>query len=160
VGFESFQIELHGGHATCLEAEGAIRTLERISIDHDAAGSGSSRFFVMNDGKHVVEIELKHSPPVISCRFTLCHPPSIDAVFLGLVRQLMVLLGMHATIRDDVRPEHAHSFTLDAFDELAAATLQYIHARRLEWIEMCGTEQLAATTSEVFQRIICPQCQP
>src|SRR5260370_4215740 len=109
MGFESFRVELRGGRKTHRQASEVIRDLDHVTIDRDSIHTPGSMFFLMNDGKHVVEIELMDSPVKLSCRFTLCHPPSMDAVFLGLVKQLMTLLGMQASVCDDVPPEHAHS---------------------------------------------------
>jgi hypothetical protein len=114
----------------------------------------------MDDGQHLLEVELLDAPVRLSCRFTLCHPPSVDAAFLGFVRELMVNLGMEAKICDDVRPEHAQAFSLDRYAEFSAVTSGYLAARRAEWITAFGTKQLAATTNEVYERIILPQCQP
>src|SRR5439155_19559741 len=95
-----------------------------------------------------------------SCRFTLCHPPSVDSAFLGVVRELMFRLGMEAKICDDVRPEHSRSFSLAEFAEFSAITSQYTAARRREWIRAFGYEPMAATTNAVHQRVILPRCQP
>src|SRR5437762_13794334 len=148
MGFESFRVELRGGRKTYRGASEAIREVDHLTIDPDSIRTLGSMFFLLNDGNHVVEIELMDSPVKLSCRFTLCHPPSIDAVFLRLVKQLMTLLGMEARICDDVPPEHAHSFSVDDFDDFSAVATRRIASRRLEWISVFGTELAAATTSE------------
>lgn len=159
MGFESFRVELRGGRMTHREASQVIGDLDHLVIDRDSIRMPGSMYFLMNDGKHVVEIELMDSPVRLSCRFTLCHPPSIDSVFLGLVKQLMSRLGMEARIRDDVPPEHAHSFSADDFDDFSAVATRCIASRRREWISAFGTELAAATTSEAHARIILPHCQ-
>jgi hypothetical protein len=159
MGFESFRVELRGGRKTYRGASEAIRDLDHLTIDPDSIRTSGSMFFLLNDGNHVVEIELMDSPVKLSCRFTLCHPPSIDSVFLGLVRQLMSQLGMEARICDDVPPEHARSFSVNEFDDFSAAATRCIASRRLEWISFFGTELTAATTSEAHARIILPHCR-
>jgi hypothetical protein len=67
---------------------------------------------------------------------------------------------MNVRICDDVEPEHEHPFSLDEFAEFSAITVRCIAARRAEWIGFWGTEMLAATTPEAYERIILPRCKP
>jgi hypothetical protein len=160
MGFESFRIELRGGKVTYQQADETIRRLPFAKRDHESVPTQGSTYYLIDDSRHVIEVELKDAPVRLSCRFTLCHPPSVDSALLDLARDLMSRLGMQANICDDVRPEHAHSFSLGEFAELSAAVAHYIAARRAEWVANFGTETLAATTSTAFQRIILPRCEP
>ncbi len=160
MGFEAFRVELRGGSATYREADEVVRQLPHVQRDHQSIPLKGSTYYLLDDGQHVLEIEIRAAPVKLSCRFTLSHPPSVDAVFLDLVRELMVRLGMEATICDDVRPEHARPFALQEFSEFAAITARSIAARRAEWRAAFGDEPLAATTNEVYQRVILPRCQP
>jgi hypothetical protein len=160
MGFESFRIELRGGRANHQEADDIIRQLLHAKPDHESLPMPGSTYYLIEDGRHVIELELKDVPVRVSCRFTLCHPPSVDAAFLSLARDLMSRLEMAVDICDDVRPEHARSFSLNEFAEFSAAVSRYIAARRAEWVTNFGTETLAATTNEAFRRIILPRCQP
>ena len=160
MGFESFQVVLRGGTAPAREVAETLRGLPHLKLDEQSHPLPGPTYYLRADGQHVIEIELDDCSPVrVSCRFTLCHPPSVDAAFLALIRELMACFGMEATICDDVRPEHAHSFSLANYAELEAATLGYIAARRVEWVAVFGGQQLPATTSEVYGQIILPQCQ-
>ncbi len=160
MGFESFRVDLRGGGARFPEADEAIRRMRFVKPDPQSLPMQGSAYYLFDDGQHVIEIEVMDSPIHISCRFTLCHPSSVDSAFLGLVRELMLRLGMRVTICDDVRPEHAHAFSLAEFSDFASITSGYIAARRAEWIAVFGDEPMAATTSEVYERVILPRCQP
>ena len=160
MGFESFQVTLRGGQVGHAEVNETVRILPHMKLDPQSAFSPSSICYVMDDGQHVIEVELMDAPVSLSCRFTLCHPDTIDFAFLGLLRRLMVRFGMEATIRDEVRPEHEHSFPLAEFAELSACLPEYIATRRSEWIAEFGTARIAATSAECFRRIILPRCQP
>src|SRR5436309_2373439 len=157
MGFEAFRVELRGGGAMWPEAHEVIRNLPCIKPDQQSVPMQGSAFYVIDDGQHAIELELLDSPVRVSCRFTLCHPPSVDSAFLGLVRELMLRLGMQVKICDDVRPEHARSFALAEFPDFEVITKHYIAARRAEWIAAFGDRPMAATTNEVYQRIILPQ---
>jgi hypothetical protein len=76
------------------------------------------------------------------------------------VGDLMSRLGMKARICEDVRPEHSGPFSPGEFARFSAITASYISARRKGWVAAFGSETVAATTNEVYQRIILPQCQP
>ncbi|HEY7157385.1 MAG TPA: hypothetical protein VH575_25750 [Gemmataceae bacterium] len=160
MGFESFRVELRGGQVNYLDAKETIQKHPHVKLDQQSPPMKGSTFYVVEDGRHVLEIELRDAPVRISCRFTLCHPPSVDAVFLDLVRELMLRLGSEARICDDVRPEDARPFSLANFAEFSSATLGYIAARRREWVAAFGAEQMPATTNEAYERIILSRCQP
>jgi len=113
----------------------------------------------MDDGAHLIELELSNAPVRLSCRFTLCHPPSADAVFLDLVHALMGRLNMKARVCEVVRDEEAQPFSLNQMSEFSALALRCIAARRAEWIAAFGGEQRRATTNEVHAWTIWPRCQ-
>jgi hypothetical protein len=160
MGFESFRVELRGGRASLHEAETAIRQVPFSRPDNESLPTAGSTHYVIDDSRHVIEIELRDAPVRVSCRFTLCHPLSIDEAFLGVIHDLMTRLQMQASICDDVRPEHSRPFSLDEFAEFATATSGYATVRRKEWVAAFGDKPMAASTSEVHQRIILPQCTP
>src|SRR5580704_14527636 len=113
MGFEAFRVEFRGGNRTVSEASEVLRKLTNIRPDDDSLPMPGSAYYVVNDGRHAIEIELMDSPLKLSCRFTLCHSPSVDSVFLSLVRELMIRLEMEAKICDDVPPEHSHAFSVN-----------------------------------------------
>jgi hypothetical protein len=160
MGFESFRVELRGGRANHLEVDETVRGLPHVRLDPDAALMPGSTYYLRDDGQHVIEVELSDRPVRLSCRFTLCHPSSVDSPFLDFVRDLMVHLGMEVKICDDVRPEHSGFFSSREFSEFSAITARYIAGRRAEWGAAFGTASLAATTNEVYQSVILPRCRP
>jgi hypothetical protein len=160
MGFEHFRVQLSGGRATYREADEAVRQLPHAHFDQHSVPVKRSTFYVIDDGQHVFEVELMDLPVRLSCRFTLCHPPSVDAGFLALARELMARLKMQATICDDVQPEHSRSFSLNEFEEFSAIASRYIAARREEWIAAFGDITMAGTTTDAYQQIILPRCQP
>lgn len=159
MGFEAFRVELHGGQAKYHEVDETVRLFPHSQSDQNCIPMQGSTFYFVEDGQHVLEVEVMDAPVKLSCRFTLCHPPSVDSFFLSLVQELMARLGMEVKICDDVRPEHSRSFPLDEFPDFSAVTSRYIAARRTEWIAAFGDEPMAATTNEVHQRVILPRCQ-
>lgn len=160
MGFETFRVELKGGRQGYDETNEVVRKVPNVKPDRHSVSTPGSTCYLYEDGHHSIELEVSRTPVRLSCRFTLCHPPSVEETFLSLVWDLMSHLGMTVTIRDDVEPQHARSFTLDEFPAFSAITRRYIAARRAEWVAAFGDEPMAATTPEVFQRVIIPRCQP
>jgi hypothetical protein len=160
MGFESFRVELRRGRTTYSQADETIQKQPYVRRDEQSLPTRGSTYYLIDDGRHVIEVELKDEPVRISCRFTLCHSPSVDAVFLALLRELMLRLGVEAWICDDVPPEDAHPFSLTEFAEFSTVALRSIAARRMEWIAAFGAEQMSATMNEVYKQIVLPQCQP
>lgn len=85
MGFESFRVELRGGSATSAQVDELIRRLPQAKPDPEAIASRGSTFYTLEDGLHVIEVEVVAVPVKVSCRFTMCHPPSIDSAFLSVV---------------------------------------------------------------------------
>ena len=162
MGFEDFRVELHGGRTSYVMADEIIRKLPHAKLDPNGGlPVRGATYYLYDDGQHAIGLALDDTPVRLSCRFMLCHPPSVDAAFLEIVRDLMTRLGMWVAVCDEVSREHACSFSLDDFAHFSAAALGTIAARRAEWIKAFGDESiLSATTKEVFERFILPRCQP
>jgi hypothetical protein len=160
MGFESIRVELRGGPATFSQVNEFVRQRPNVKPDTDGIRTPGSTFYTVEDGLHVIEVEVMASPITVSCRFTLCHPPSVDFAFLELVRELMAGLGMEAGICDDIGPEHSHWSSIAEFTEFADVLLHYVARRRAEWITNFGAAQFPAKTREVYERVILPRCEP
>ena len=120
MGFETFRVELRAGKAKFGEADEAVRKLPNIKPDPDSLPSKGSTYYLFEDGRHAIELELMDAPVRLSCRFTLRHPPSVDAVFMGLVRDLMDRLGMEARICDDGPAEQSGPYSIHDFSEFSS----------------------------------------
>jgi|GEM_PF-5186140 len=94
MSFETFRVELRGGSATFARVDAAIRQLPHAQPDHDSMTSAGSTYYTVEDGFHIIEVEVADSPIQVSCRFTLCHPPSIDVAFLNFVRERQCRFGI------------------------------------------------------------------
>ena len=160
MGFETFRVELRGGGATFAQADAVARQLPHAQPDHDSITSRGSAYYTVEDGSHVIEIEVTDTPVKVSCRFTLCHPPTIDAAFLSLVREIQIALDMDVKICDDVRSDHSRWYSATHFIEFAEVASGYIAARRAEWVANFGATQLSAKTPEVYAKVILPKCVP
>jgi hypothetical protein len=160
MGFESFRVELRGGTASFARVDELVRLLPHAERDPSAIASRGSNVYTLEDGLHLIEVEVMGFPVKVSCRFTMCHPPSIDSAFLSLAGELMARLGMEVRLCDDLDPEDSQWFAIDRFPEFARLASRYLAVRRTEWHANFGPLQLPAKTHEVYERIILPRCEP
>ena len=123
--------------------------------DTNAMKTSGSDYYIVDDGTHKIELEVTESRGRISCRFTLCHPPTIDAAFIGLIRELVERMDLRARICSDGARRW---YSVDDFGEFVRAATGFISKERRAFIAQCGPVQLAATTAEAYERIILPQC--
>ena len=157
MGFENFNVMLEGGETATQDALDVIEGLQGVTRDGESEWTPESRCYLYRDGQHAIELEVLGSPERVSCRFTLCHPASVDVVFVDFVRKLMKSLRMQVQICDD---DLTAAFSLDRFDEFSHAVVRCINARRQEWKRAFGDQELGATTNEAHRHIILPHCQP
>lgn len=156
MGFESFRVEIRPRHTTFAGADDAVRRLPSDRSDSTALATPGSSYHVVTDGAHVFEIEVAPTPLRVSCRFTLCHPPTVDAAFLGLIRVLARQLAPSEVAGDvpAAEPDGVES------PEFASALSARIAARRAEWDAAFGAVRFAATTGQAFERYVFPKCVP
>jgi hypothetical protein len=160
MSFESFRIELRGGTASIAEADSVVREYPFTHRDTESIGSKTSGFYTVDDGSHIIEIEVANNPVKLSCRFTLCHPSSVDAAFLNLIRDLQSRLAMNAFVCDDIRTEYVHAFSPNEFPEFASVVRETIVKRRAEWVKNFGSMVMPANTPKVYEKFILPRCTP
>jgi hypothetical protein len=116
-----------------------------------------SEYFLVDDGAHKIEIEVTEKWGRISCRFTLCHPPSIEVAFMNLVRNLVERLDMRVRICAD---ESQRWYSTEDLADLAKDMTGFIAKERRAWIAQCGPTQLAATTAEAYEKIVIERSTP
>lgn len=158
MGFESFRVELRGGAVTHPQADAAVRRLPHAKPDPASRVLLGSTYYTVEDDTHVIEIEVSAQPVRLSCRFTLCHPSTVDVAFLGVARELATALEMDVVCLDP--PAEGVRFPPERFPEFAEAVRAAIAAQRAMWITQFGAATLAATISEVYEKVILPRCEP
>ncbi len=130
MGFESFQVTLFNGKAT------AKKAIEFVRSQHC-----------------LIEIEITSDPVTISCRFTLCHPPKVDPLFIALIAYFAAYFQMEVKFADE-----RVIYSRKSFGKLRIALESAIAERRREWRAAFGSQQFAAQTHEVHERLILAQC--
>jgi hypothetical protein len=160
MGFESFQVRLQNPQLNEAAISDLLDSFPQIMIDQDALIIGNSLYFVWNDGKHVIEIELDQNPAQLSARFMLCNPESVSMVYAELLLQLQRQVGGDLVICDPVPPNRPHEFTRENPEEFRDVLYQSIATRRAEWVKQFGPRVLAAKSRDAYREFIIPACTP
>lgn len=160
MGFESFQVRWNPSLPIASEVDSHLRSLPEITVDHDALRIGDSRYFLWNDGRHVVEIESSDSPARFSTRFMLCNPETITDVYAELLLNLQMRFGGRLEICDHDPSLRSNQYGPDDSDGFREALRESIALRRSEWIAAFGPRVLTANSRDVFREIILPNCVP
>jgi hypothetical protein len=157
MGFESFQVELSRDGPDHRPLSQFVRKLPHAKPDESGIQSSKSDYVLVDDGDHKIEIEVTEEWGRISCRFTLCHPPSIEVAFVNLVRDLVERLNMKVRICAD---ESGRWYSAEDLADFSREIADFIAKERRGWIAQCGPTQLAATSSEAYEKIVFPQLKP
>jgi hypothetical protein len=108
-------------------------------------------FFEYSDGKHILEIDVFEAAH-LAVSFALCHPSTVDAVFVRFVRALANTLDMKVSLikelpfrskRDHLAPLSGHFETI---------LLESISCERHRWHLGFGVEELPLRRSEAQRR--------
>lgn len=148
---ECFRVDLLGSRPT--DAVACLAGLESVTSTQAVHGHA----FIYKDGCHVLELLVqpdRSGQALISVRFALCHPSSVDDAFVQLVARIAGELGMIIQICEDVPAGHADEFDPSAFVAFRAAVLSSIRSRRNWWIASFGSTTAALTSDEAIQRFI------
>ncbi|MGK3969878.1 hypothetical protein WMF38_32140 [Sorangium sp. So ce118] len=115
--------------------------------------------FRYEDSEHIIEIEVAEREPgaTLSLRFALCHPSSIDDVFIGLVVDVAIALSADVVIAEDVEPDEpglGWSFPLARVADLRKALAQCIPKKRKLWREEFGFALARASCRDAIERFV------
>jgi hypothetical protein len=129
----------------------------RAEPDVDRHASGPQ--FRVEDPDHIVELEVadRGGLTTISVRFALCHPPTIDAVFVELVGVLAKDVDATIAIAESVEPDDpglGWSFSRSNCEKFPPAASQCIRKKRALWQRAFGDEQARLSCPEAIMRFI------
>ena len=153
MGVESYLVRLTGHHD--VETVGQFLTLGLgAQPDHQSRPSGNDEYFVLRDGRHVVEFELAKRGEVceLSIRFAICHPKSIDDVFVSIVTSLIKQLQMTATICELLPVGTPSRYDAVQAAKFATYCRWSIEHAREQWRRQFGSEEAGVSVSEACRK--------
>jgi hypothetical protein len=157
MGAEDFLVRVE----TEVNATMVVRELLAIpGIIHDAVATRmpSSIFLRFEDAEHIVELEVQDRDPcVVSARFALCHPASIEQAFGALVGQIARVLAGRVSIAEDVEPDVVPVDTVFGppdWNSLTVAIEECVDKKRGLWQADFGTKTARASCREALERFV------
>jgi hypothetical protein len=157
MGVEDFRVCLSGAPDESIPLIDHLLRMPGMSRDEEPQ-LGDGCYLLFRDDAHLIELELRESE--ISCRFALCHAPTVDSIFARLLRQIATPLRWKISILDRLPPDVPWDFYPPAYEGLEAALSIAIASRRDEWKRLFGSVEAGVSTSEAIERFILPLCDP
>lgn len=155
MGIECFCVELGGTSASSDDVLASLRALEGCERDELSEWIPEQVCFVVRRENLTAELEVLPGPRV-SCRMTLCHPPTSDGAFVGLLGDLSARLSTDRVRRID-GVSNAASLDQLALDE---ETREAIARKRARWKRQFGDAEGCYSSLEVHRLIIGPRTVP
>ncbi len=163
MGVESFLVRLRGQQPDLQEiVVYSRRALGIVPDPEQQVLTSAYSYYVFRDGKHVIEFEFFQARESfdISIRFALCHPPSVDQIFIGHALALMRRFHLIATICEELPEGEPTDYGKEYLDRFTANCSWSIARARGYWREMFGSEEMGVSVSDALRWIIENQCRP
>jgi hypothetical protein len=161
MGAESYLLRLRGQQSDlpsvvsyCRSSFGVMPDLQQFAL------SDAYSYYVFRDALHVIEFEFYQSVGSyeISIRFALCHPSSVDQVFLAHALALMKQFNLTATICEELPEGEPREYTAADYDRFAANCSWSIARSRAYWRQMFGSEEAGLSVSDAVRAYVLPKC--
>jgi hypothetical protein len=158
MGCEDFVVKLTPGVPSS-EVLRVILSLPGISPPSAAASVviPGAHYYRYEDPDHVIELELGALGGALSLRFALCHPPSIDRLFVDLVVTLATRTAASVAIFDDSPadlPELGWEHPAGDLSRLPDAIAHRIPRSRALWQASFGATPLRASCNEALAHFV------
>jgi len=161
MGMESFLVRITGKGEDCPAvlrfAESEVGLVTETS---QSLYAGSETYHSFRDGRHVIEFEFSpHGDSFqFSVRFALCHPSSVDHVFISVISKFLDRFHATVTICEDLPSGAIREFTKVTEEDFKRDCLLCIDRSRSRWRTMFGSEEAGVTVSEALRRFVFPRC--
>jgi hypothetical protein len=157
MGVEDFRVRLSGALDKSISVIDHLLRIPGMRRDEELQSIDGCYLMFRDDG-HLIELEVDETE--ISCRFALCHAPTVDSIFARLLRQIATPLRWKISILDHLPPDVPWDFYPPAYEGLEGALSIAIASRRDEWKRLFGSVEAGVSTSEAIDRFILPLCDP
>ena len=155
MGQECYLLRLHGKRSDAPEVAEYIQ--QRFGATPDPTQpplSAAYSHFVFRDGLHVIEYEFYQASDScgVSMRFALCHPPSVDPIFLAQACDLVSHFGLDATICEELPAGAPRVYAAADLDRFAANGAWSIAQSRGYWRQMFGPDEAGLSVRDARGR--------
>ena len=155
MGLESYLLRLHGKDCDAQQiADYAQHCLGLVPDPEQYRLRDAYSHYVFRDGQHVIEYELlqDHGSCDVTMRFALCHPSSVDTIFIQQASNLMKQFAMQATICEELPDNEPRTYTVQDLGRLKTNCAWSMACCRQYWQRMFGTEEIGLSVCDALQR--------
>jgi hypothetical protein len=155
MGCEDFQAIVHTNKSVS-ECRALLSMNGRVADDPEGGPLPTSTYLLYEDGQHVFEIELGETTDgtQMSIRFALCHPDSVDAGFLELIRRMTEALSGRVSIMEDVSADVPELMRADDLVSLWSLVRSGIATKRQYWTAEFGSRRASITCAEAIRQYV------
>ncbi len=162
MGAEDFQAILLSDNVQYDKVVETLRCIPNVDIDNESKRLADENYFVIDDGIHIIELEVSSRGKrkgyiKISCRFALCLPRSIDAVFYRLLRKIGKKFEMLIEVLDEVPVGCLDKFNPPDYVGMDHVLKKAIGLKRMYWVQDFGPETASLRTSEALKKFVTNQ---
>jgi hypothetical protein len=154
MGVESFLVRF-GSRQPDLQAvvTYAQHSLGIVPDPQQHAMNSAYSYYVFRDGLHVIEFEFwqQRESYDISMRFALCHPPSVDRVFLDHAVALTRQFDLTAIIGGELPEGEPAEYNTDNLERFAANCSWSIGREREYWQRQFGPEEMGLSVVDALR---------
>ena len=119
--------------------------------------------FIYSDTKHVIELQVTDYTsgiPQLSCRFSLCHPHSIDKKFIEFTKSIANDLNLKIRIQESCQIKGDDEvFCPPKYDGYEKILQEIIKVKRKYWVADFGDETAIISCQEAIKKYILPKCK-
>ncbi len=163
MGVEDFQvvIKYNGKNKEFNETIQFIKSCQNVFVDYDTKQISNEQYYIFDDSKHIIELEISQREAniiKISCRFAVCHPISIDNVFIELIIIIAKKLKSKIEILDETPNGDPYQFFYPEYEKFETVLKKTIEIKRNYWMQDFGSETASLRTSEAIKKYILSKC--
>jgi hypothetical protein len=150
MGVESYLVRLTGQQNVKTIGNYLLSVIGAQPDPTQSVPSGSDQHFVIRDGRHVIEFELAQRGRFgqLSVRFAICHPASVDDVFVSIITSLIAQLRMTATICEFLPAGTPSQYGANEAAGFAVNCRWSIDYARKEWRRAFGSEEAGVSVAD------------
>jgi hypothetical protein len=164
MGMESYFVKIHGPQAD----DRAVRRFAEAEFqlipepDPPSYAPRDNSYYSFRDGRHVIEWEFAPGRDVyeLSLRFALCHPETVDDVFIQLVCRILDQFNAVVTILEPLPDEAMRDHCAKTKAEFARDCRGSIQICRGYWQATFGTRTAGLSHKDAMLEFVLPQCTP
>ena len=160
MGMESYMVKIHVPQSDYSAVRQFSETELQLILEPPGFFSRDYSYYSFRDGRHVIEWEFApdRDKCEISMRFALCHPETVDDVFIGLVCRVLDRFNATATIVEPLPGGAVRDHSAQTKAECVRDCRGSIQICRGYWRATFGPRTAGLSHEDAMREFVLPQC--